>query len=89
MADGNHPDLGEGLARELEGIKCRIEDIALGLCLDSAVFQRHAASLQGFDEISQIVGEVARVLRERNSPQDVVKTLRLEAMVKRLDGARW
>lgn len=83
------PDLDEGLACELVDAKRRIEELAVTLCLDPVMCERHPNALQQFDGLAQIVGEVAQILRERHSVHDVMKTIRLEAMLGRLDGASW
>lgn len=80
MGDGCAQALTEKLAAELNYAGVQLETLALQLCLDPVVFDRHAATLQQFDHLSQILGEVVRLLRCPGSQQEALATLRLDAM---------
>ena len=76
--------MGERLAGELDAARRLLEDLAVQLCLDPIVFERHAAPLQQFDHLAQAIGEVAGVLRSAASAPHAINAIRLEAMRNRL-----
>ena len=86
MADRPWVALGDGLADELDAARRLLEDLAVRLCLDPVVFERHAEPLQQFDQLAQVIGEVAGLLRSTASVPDAIGTIRLDAMRVRLTG---
>ncbi|MFS0773508.1 hypothetical protein [Sphingomonas sp. 1P08PE] len=80
MADAFH----DALAGELEAVKASLEDAAVSLCLDPAVFTRHAEPLQCFDRLAQVIAEVAALLRHHADPAAALGTVRLDALRERL-----
>jgi hypothetical protein len=82
--DDRSPALDARLAGELDGVRGAIEDLAVRLCLDPVVFERHGATLQQFDHLAQIVGEVATVLRREGPDGDALAAIRLTTMRDRL-----
>ena len=86
MADRPATELGERLAGELDAARRTLEELALRLCLDPVVFERHAEPLQQFDQLGQVIGEVATILRTTASAPHAIGAVRLEAMRDRLAG---
>ena len=86
MGDRPWADLGERLADELDAARRLLEELAVQLCLDPIVFERHPAPLQRFDQLAQVIGEVAGALRSRGPLNDTIDAIRLEAMRGRLAG---
>lgn len=84
MDDAGRHDLTIALATELETARLLMEDLAVQLCLDPVVFERHAEGLQRFDQLAQVIGEVAGVLRRGGSPHEAIGVVRLDAMRDRL-----
>lgn len=86
MDDRPWAGLGERLADELDGARRLLEELAVRLCLDPVVYERHPAPLQGFDQLAQVIGEIATVLRAGDTPGAAIDAIRLEAMRARLAG---
>ncbi|MDP1027267.1 hypothetical protein Q5H91_08590 [Sphingomonas sp. KR1UV-12] len=84
MADGPAPSFHDALAGELEAVKASLEEAAVSLCLDPAVFARHAEPLQCFDRLAQVIAEVATLLRSRAEPEVAMGAIRLDALRERL-----
>lgn len=82
-------DLGVRLAAELDAARMQLETLAVDLCLDPVVFSRHGATLQQFDQLAQVIGEAAGLLRQRETAHDAIAAVRLETMRVRLYGASW
>ncbi len=74
----------DALAAELDAVKASLEEAAVSLCLDPAVFERHAEPLQCFDRLSQVIAEVATLLRHRATPDAALGRVRLDALRERL-----
>jgi hypothetical protein len=82
--ESNLSNIDARLAQELDDAKAGIEELALTLCIDPMMAQRHSASLQQFDYLAQIIGEVSNVLRERHVSPLSLQTIRLDAMLSRV-----
>jgi len=80
VADAFH----HALAGELDAVKASLEEAAVSLCLDPAVFINHAEPLQCFDRLAQVIAEVAALLRHRADPAAALGTVRLDALRERL-----
>lgn len=89
MGEAASPNLKDGLADELDGVRHTLEHLAMQLCLDPVVFGRHAGPLQHFDHLAQVIGEVASVLRHRETAPDAIAAVRLDTLRARLSGASW
>ncbi len=74
----------DALASELDAVKTSLEEAAVSLCLDPAIFTRHAEPLQCFDRLSQVIAEVAGLLRSRAAPEVALTGIRLEELRDRL-----
>lgn len=75
------------LADELDAARLMIEDLAVRLCLDPIVFERHPGPLQDFDRAAQVIGEVAAALRHGGSPAQAAAAVRLDTVRSRLTEA--
>ena len=75
------------LAIELDEARHAIEQLAVRLCLDPVVFERHAGPLQDFDRATQVIGEVAAALRQGGPPALGAAAVRLDAVRVRLSEA--
>lgn len=80
-------DMGERFAAELDRVARLIEELGVTLCLDPVVFERHPGPLQRFDEVVQIITEIAGSLRSTGTPQEVIAAIRLEAMSIRMNSS--
>lgn len=76
------------VAEELESARGRLEALAAGLCCDAAVAGRHLGALQGFDELGQHLGELARVLSDSAAAGLEFEHVRLDRLRTRLEGRR-
>lgn len=84
MAERPWGALSDRLADELDAARRLLEDLAVQLCLDPIVFERHSAPLQQFDQLAQVIGEVAGLMRNTAPMPDAIGAIRLEAMRERL-----
>lgn len=76
--------MNRALAMELDAVKTALEEAAVSLCLDPAVFERHAEPLQCFDRLAQVIAEVAAVLRSTAAPDVALAGVRLDVVRERL-----
>lgn len=79
--------LDERLADELDRAGVSLETSAAALCSDPAIAAGHMASLQCFDQVTQVLGEIAGVLRRRVAGEDPLTAIRLDALRARMGQA--
>ena len=77
------PALGEALAQELERASRLLGDLALELGNDEATLRRHLGGLQSIDHVTQIMHNIATVLRAGDGP-DRLAGVTLEDVAGRL-----
>lgn len=77
------PALGEALADELERASRLLGDLAFELGSDEATLRRHLTGLQSIDHVTQIMLNIATVLRAADG-QDQLAGVTLEDVAGRL-----
>ncbi len=87
MAEPGLTPIRQALAAELDAVKLELENAAVGLCMDPAVYAGHADALQCFDRLAQIIAEVATLMRHAGPPESALADIRLEALRTRLGAA--
>ena len=84
MIEPDHASFSQALADELHDTRRTLEELAMELCMDSVVFDRHADRLQQFDRLAQVIGEIATVLSHRGPTATAVTGIRLDGLRDRL-----